>query len=285
MENKRINYAAIIVVYNKSIKDSATCAGIHQALNLNIEIIIVDNSENNYGNKEICEIQNYKYINMHGNKGLSKAYNAAIDCTDADVIILLDDDTELTGDYFKTLNVAVLNFEDIDIFAPVVYGQDGVIYSPNEFNFLRNHFIHSPDQEVSQESFNAIASCLAIRKRVFEHYRFNEWLFVDQVDQYFFCEQRKLNRKFMKLNTVIHQNFYQRGKELHAYNAWHRIRLRIIDIMRHAKLMGGIKYKLLGWIKCCGLSVQISIKSKSVYLLVRGIALSCKLLMIIPSYN
>lgn len=282
---KALKYSAIIVIYNKAIDDSITCRCIKKIDGLDVEIIVVDNSETDMGNKKVCDDKGYKYISMHGNKGLSKAYNAAIDNTDSDIIIILDDDTELTEDYFEKLNSAAHNNENVDVFAPVVYGQDGGIYSPNEFNFLRNHFIKSKDQEVSQESFNAIASCLAIRRKVFDNYRFDETLFVDQVDQYFFCQQRKLGRSFMKLDTIINQSFYQRGATLSAERGWRRVRLRLIDVMRHAKLMGGLKYKILGYIKCCGLSLQIAKKTKSVEVLMKGLCLSTKLLFILPKNN
>lgn len=275
-----IKCTAVIVVYNKKIQDSITCKCIKQISNINIEILIVDNSEIDQKNEIACQELGYSYISMNGNKGLSKAYNAAIDYANSDIIILFDDDTEITADYFFKLSIAVENNPDIDIFAPIVYGQDGVIYSPNEFNFLRNHFISTPEQEISQNSFNAIASCLAIRKRVFDNYRFNELLFVDQVDQYFFCEQRSLGRKFMKLNTVISQNFYQRGSELNAQNGWKRLKLRMVDVMRHARLMGGFKYTILGFIKCYGLSVQIAKKSRSLRVLIKGALLSLKLLIV-----
>lgn len=273
-----ITYSAIIVVYNKRIRESITCESIKQISGVNVEIIVVDNSETEQGNKSVCADLGYTYISMNGNKGLSKAYNAAIDKCNSDILILLDDDTPVTQEYFDVLNEATVNNKDMDIFAPVVYGQDGVIYSPNEFNFLRNHFISNPNQEVSQENFNAIASCLAIRKRVFDGYRFNETLFVDQIDQYFFCEQRKRNRKFMKLDVEIYQNFYQRDAMLDPDSAWKRVRLRLTDVMRHAKLMGGLKYRLLGFIKDCGLSVQIAKKSKSLSVLLKGMQLSVKLL-------
>ena len=272
-------YTAVIVVYNRTVKGSITCESLKSIAGLNIEIVIVDNSESDQGNAEICKELGYAYINMHGNAGLSKAYNAAIDVTDSDVIVLFDDDTEVSNGYFSILNKAIMDHPEVDIFAPVVYGQDGVIYSPNAFNFLRNHFINSPTQEVPQDKFNAIASCLAIRRRVFDGYRFNEILFVDQIDQYFFCEQRKLGRKFMKLDVEIHQNFYQRGAALDPNVAWKRVKLRLIDVMRHAKLMGGIKYRFLGFIKDCGLSLQIAKKSKSMMLFVKGIGLSCVLFL------
>lgn len=278
---RNIKYAAIIVIYNKTIENSITCKKIENISGYNIEIVIVDNSEIDYKNREICRQKGYTYISMNGNKGLSKAYNAAIDSVLADIVILLDDDTELSLDYFQILNEAVENNENVDIFAPIVYGQDGIIYSPNEFNFLKNNLITDKKQDISQNRFNAIASCLAIRMKVFDSYRFNELLFVDQVDQFFFCEQRKIGRKFMKLDVEINQNFYQRGQKLTPDSGWRRIRLRIMDVMRHARLMGDIRYIPLGYIKCCGLSVQIGKKCNSLKVIVKGLLLSTKCLFFI----
>ena len=265
-----IKYAAIVVVYNKNIQNSITCNCLRKMSSLDIEIVVVDNSEKDMNNEDICHNLGYTYISMNGNKGLSKAYNTAIDAVDADILILLDDDTELHKVYFDKLNKAVNENPDVDVFAPIVYGQDGVIYSPNEFSFIRNHFMKNVHQIVPQERFNAIASCLAIRERVFANYRFDESLFIDQVDQYFFCEQRKLGRKFMKIDVVIKQNFYQRGDVLDADKAWKRMNLRLTDIMKHAELMENPKYLLLGFIKCYALSLDIAMKSRSVMVLVKG---------------
>lgn len=92
---------ATIVIYNKSIENSITCKNILSFNEDLIEILIVDNSTSNYGNKAYCENKNIKYISMGGNQGLSKAYNAAIDLSkDKDVIILFDDDTDVTKQYF-----------------------------------------------------------------------------------------------------------------------------------------------------------------------------------------
>ena len=159
---------ATIVIYNKSIENSITCKNILSFNEDLIEILIVDNSTSNYGNKAYCENKNIKYISMGGNQGLSKAYNAAIDLSkDKDVIILFDDDTDVTKQYFEQLQIALDSNPDVDIFAPIIYGQDGVIYSPNRYNFMRSQYIQEISQEIPQEEFNAIASCLAIRMRVF----------------------------------------------------------------------------------------------------------------------
>ena len=277
-----IKIVAVIVVYNKKIKESITFSRIKKMPDIGIQVLVIDNSESEMGNGIYCMENRIKYISMNGNAGLSKAYNAAINAsTDSDIIVLLDDDTEITEEYFKILIKKASEYEDIDIFAPVIYGQDGVIYSPNEFNFLRNHFIKTPEQEVSQNAFNAIASCLAIRTRVFNGYRFNEKLFIDQVDQFFFCEQRKRKMKFLKLDVEIIQNFYQRGEILSKEAGWTRLRIRIIDIMRHARLMCETKYIIFGFIKCCGLGVQIGKKTKSILIVFKSVILAIKCFFVV----
>lgn len=272
---------ATIVIYNKSIENSITCKNILSFNEDLIEILIVDNSTSNYGNKAYCENKNIKYISMGGNQGLSKAYNAAIDLSkDKDVIILFDDDTDVTKQYFEQLQIALDSNPDVDIFAPIIYGQDGVIYSPNRYNFMRSQYIQEISQEIPQEEFNAIASCLAIRMRVFQNYRFNEKLFVDQVDQNFFYDQRKKNKKFMKLNVEIKQNFYQRGLKLSAESGWKRLRLRIIDIMRQTRIIGGIKVRFLDFLKCCGLGLQIGKKCKSYSVPFKSLVLAIRLVFV-----
>ena len=270
---------AAIVIYNKDVREAITCQRIKD-IDSSIDILILDNSEKKNNNGARCKELGIRYISMKGNKGLSKAYNAAVDNSeDSDVIVLFDDDTEITAEYFDKLRVALDESPEIDIFAPIIRGQDGVIYSPNEFNFLKNHFISSPDQVVLHSAFNAIASCLAIRMRVFDNYRFNEKLFIDQVDQFFFCEQRKHGRKFGVLKIEVLQHFYQREATLTPEVGWGRLRLRIVDIFRHARLMGGKKYTLLALIKCCGLGVQIGKKSKSIGVMIRAWILSLSLLL------
>lgn len=275
-----IKITAAIVVYNKRISESITCRVIKE-IDSDIDILVIDNSDQKNENAEYCKSNDIRYISMHGNKGLSKAYNVAIDNSkEFDVIVLFDDDTEVTSEYFEKLKGALIKYPDVDIFAPIIRGQDGVIYSPNEFNFLRNHFITDPKQKISQDLFNAIASCLAIRMHVFEKYRFNEKLFVDQVDQYFFCEQRKLGRKFGRLDSEILQHFYQRGSSLTPAAGWRRLRLRIFDIFRHARLMDGGKYTIFAFVKCCGLGIQIGKKSKSIGTVFKAVALSLSLLFV-----
>lgn len=280
MTDRVLKVTTVVVVYNTSISDSKTCSSL-LACEHPIDVLVVDNSEVDYGNRTACEKSGFRYVSHGRNLGISKAYNEAIDLSrDSDVIVLFDDDTDVPQDYFAVLFDALVSRPDVDIFAPVVIGQDGVIYSPNRSNFLRNELVQDAQAQIEQDRFNAIASCLAIRMHVFDCYRFNEVLFVDQVDQNFFDDMRAVNRTFAKLNVTVRQSFYQRGSSLTPEQGWRRLRLRIIDLMRYARLKNSVKYTFLGYVKCCGLGLQISRKTGDVRVALKALGLSTATLII-----
>lgn len=269
----------VVVLYNKSIKESITLQNLIGLGDNDISICVVDNSTSDYGNEKYCRDSGMLYINMSGNKGLSKAYNVAVKTSHGtDMFVLLDDDTEITDDYFKVLKKEASRKEDVDIFAPVIIGQDGIIYSPNEYHFLKNNLVlNKGNREIIQSRFNAISSCLAIRSKVFEDYEYDERLFMDLVDQYFCLRQRQLGRKFSTLDTRIHQNFSQRNSDIDVIKYWNRMKIRLKDIMTYALLLGGRGYRTLGYIKCCGICVQTGIHVKSPSFALKGLMESTRL--------
>lgn len=68
----------VMVVYNKSLKDSVTFNCLNKIASNDINVIVCDNSTQDFGNENFLKGHTFTYINMHGNKGLSKAYNAAL---------------------------------------------------------------------------------------------------------------------------------------------------------------------------------------------------------------
>lgn len=269
----------VVVVYNKDIEGSATVASLRDS-GADLDVVIVDNSTVPNDNAAACASLGYRYLTMGGNAGLSRAYNAAVDAVpDAAVIVLMDDDTSVPAKYFSVLAEELESHPEVDVFAPVVVGQDGVIWSPNNSNFIRNELVEDPLTQIEQGRFNAIASCLAIRTRVFDDWRFDERLFVDQVDQEFFDEQRERGTRFAVLPVTVCQSFYQRGEGLTAEAGWARLRLRIVDLMRHARMKGSARYVALGYAKCCGLGLQIARKSKAPSVFARAVALATSCLI------
>lgn len=71
--------AAVVVVYNKNVSESITCDRLLKLNRNEVTLVIVDNSEKETTNDEYCRSRNIDYISMNGNKGLSKAYNRAVE--------------------------------------------------------------------------------------------------------------------------------------------------------------------------------------------------------------
>lgn len=257
---------AVVVVYNKSVSNSNSIRSLLDSNLSALQIIVVDNSTMQFNNEVECLNNCISYISMNGNSGLSKAYNVAIDYIQQysnknDLIIWFDDDTHLTKEYFIALNDALLKNEISDIFVPIIYGQNDVIYSPNNAGFLKNKLLKSAEDIINLKKFNAINSCLAARFHVYENYRYNENLFLDSVDHNFFDEMRVMKRNFAVLPIKIRQNFFQRELCLDIPTVKKRFQIRVIDLMTYSRK--GVKYNFLALLKAFAWGLLFSWKCKS----------------------
>lgn len=258
---------AVVLLYNTKIEDSITCKKIEEANCENLKIIIIDNSTIELNNEEACKLKNYQYLSMNGNKGLSIPYNKAIDyiiniekADENDYVIWLDDDTEITKEYFDKLEEAIETNPNVDIFAPIIYGQDGVIYSPNNARYIKNKLVSNEDEVDNITKYNAINSCLCVKIKIYNNYRYDETLFLDQTDQNFFDDMRERKVSFYTIKTIIHQNFSQRGDNLDPKKMLVRYEIRTKDIMRYGRKKIINSFKSL--IKACGLALQMGLKCK-----------------------
>lgn len=194
----------LIVLYNKSINDSITFKSLKDIDNLNI--IICDNSTKNFDNAKYVKDYNCIYFNMNGNKGLSKAYNIAIDFLKekSGILCLFDDDTDIPKDYFDVL-LNKLKSSDADIFLPIVYDSVGIL-SPCKMNDLKVERINKIE-ELNSRNITGINSGMAIDLNVFKEYRYNEKFFLDYIDHDFLRSMKQKNKKIDILETKINQNF------------------------------------------------------------------------------
>lgn len=177
------NIKALIVIYNKSLINSLTFNSIKASHGL--DIIIADNSTKVFGNESYAKEAGCQYISMHGNQGLSKAYNKVISTLEKndDLLCLFDDDSSVGEDYFFKLREAAEGHEDIDLFAPIVKDDVGIL-SPcviQGVKVMRIEDIHN--LPVNNISF--INSGLTIRMKVFENYQYDENQFLDYIDHSF----------------------------------------------------------------------------------------------------
>ncbi len=261
-------YYAVVVLYNKKIQESITVLNLLQLQEDYLHIIVLDNSTNDYviNNKEYFPSNSLTYHSMGGNVGLSKAYNYALSLlknkSEDDIVIWFDDDTPVDCNYFSCLKNKVID-KKYDVFAPVIYGQDGVIYSPNELGWLKGKYIKSPEQRIPQNKFNAINSCLAVRLKAYEGYVYDEGLFMDCVDTKLFDDFRKKGLKFCILPIKIYQNFFQRTDNRNVQKYWNRFRIRIKDTLYYSSL-NGFKAKVSGYIRILGWAVVYGVKLRSI---------------------
>lgn len=174
---------ALIVIYNKPLAESQTVLTLNAPDD--VQVWVADNSTEDYDNRAFAESHGFRYVDMGGNMGLSKAYNRVINMLDKDdgLLCLFDDDTTVDGRYFEALKVMAVAHPDIDIFAPVVRDAHGIL-SPCIIHSAACRRVNSLD-ELPEHGVSAINSGMAVRRRVFRDYRYDEGQFLDYVDHAF----------------------------------------------------------------------------------------------------
>ncbi|MCF0106407.1 MAG: glycosyltransferase [Holdemanella sp.] len=203
------NLYCILVIYNKKIIDSPTYQFIKDK---GCRCIICDNSTTDMNNKEAVEKDGHIYISMDGNKGLSKAYNKALDTiqsTNKEMdgwVILLDDDTSLQDEYIQEVK-RCMHFCS-DLFLPIVRDAKGIM-SPC---LVKEEVISRVDSKVDINAYDkydlsGINSGMMIRLDVFKDYRYDENLFLDFVDHHFIKAMKQKEKIIHIMNVEIHQDF------------------------------------------------------------------------------
>lgn len=211
------NLYAVIVLYNKFCQNSLTYNELNRIKGLNI--IVCDNSTKDMGNKDQVINDNNIFINMNGNKGLSKAYNKAIENIPLkdNYICLFDDDTKIEKKYFDIL-LNEINNNAADVYLPIVKTQNRLL-SPCVF--VHNRCWEAKNyNEFNKYDISAINSGMTIKGDVFNDFRYNEQIFLDCVDHYFMRYINNLKKKIhIMYDNVLIQSFSMEENTLEStYN-------------------------------------------------------------------
>lgn len=206
---------AIIVIYNSKCQNSVSYKRLKEK---GIDIVVCDNSTSDYGNKEIVENDHNIYIDMGGNKGLSKAYNAALDkIKNYKFICLFDDDTDMGDNYFDKV-LSYINGSSAEIFLPVVKTKTRIL-SPCQFKKKRAVEVKDLNS-IDRDNISAINSGMVIKANIFDNYRYNENIFLDYIDHDFMREMNRQKRKIeIMMDNVLDQDFSMETNSLKSsYN-------------------------------------------------------------------
>lgn len=203
---------ALVVIYNKKCEDSLTLNTLKEYDN-KLNIIVFDNSEKDFNNKDYCDRNNYKYYTKNKNVGLSKAYNYVlkkIEKKDDDYLIILDDDTNLTKQYFKEV-FKETSLNKYDVLLPIVKSNN-VIISPSKVQFNCRIKVIKNIAELNNKNITAINSGMVVKTNVYNDIIYNEDMFLDYIDHDFMSKIRKNNFKINVLKSEIIQNFSRNEK-------------------------------------------------------------------------
>ncbi len=205
----------LTVLYNTNVNTSNV--SIQQNFSNDLKFVFVDNSTDVQIKKmNLAVVQEYKfdfiYVDMKGNKGLSKAYNKAIEIinpAEDDYLIILDQDTVFDTNIFNKYIAFIENNPNLDIICPVVKDSVGIM-SPSLSRGVYNYHIQSirdvKDELINEYSF--INSGMCIKGSVFSKIKYDETLFLDFVD-HDFVSQIKNNKLKIGIcyDVVLEQNF------------------------------------------------------------------------------
>jgi GT2 family glycosyltransferase len=130
----------IIVLYKTSLENSNTIKSLSENFQSELNLMVYDNSpECQYFENEFVFKQfNIKYYHNASNPGLSYAYNIALknaSLLDSTWLMLLDQDTNITYEYFKQIiNLEINKFSNniVAIIPNVVSKIDNQMISPNK---------------------------------------------------------------------------------------------------------------------------------------------------------
>lgn len=190
MNNPFIKIAIAIVLYNpKDINRLREC--ITSAEKISNNIYIFDNSDNSINYDFSLDI---KYFTNNKNCGLAFALNYLVECAKNDGfewIITLDQDSIIPDDIIDEYKKIILNTENLGIVCPQV------------IDSRRKYLKIKKEPKVENVDFCITSgSCISI-KAWGKVGKFDEWLFIDLIDNDF-CKRLVLSGyKIIRLNNFI----------------------------------------------------------------------------------
>ncbi len=224
----------LVVLYKCKVCESATAISLKNnkigSCDAN-EIFVWDNSPNIINSLEDCkdffETKNVYFFHTPENTSLAIVYNTVISiCSSADYIAIFDQDTMIKEENLdSTLNRAIENNKDINLFMPLIRTSSGAIYSPGK------NILPGKNKKIKKISFGVcncknlvgITSGLVISTQYLkEQYKFNEELKLYGVDTDFFYHYTRKNKYLYLLNIDISHNLSFENENISEEENWLR---------------------------------------------------------------
>ncbi len=215
MGYKNIDILFVIVLYKCKLKDSDTFITLAESLKqykYTFDLFVYDNSPEKP--EELMEFPNVNltYISDTKNSGVSKAYNAGAEVAarmNKKWIILLDQDTKFPVETIREYLLAIEEYPNEKLFAPIVLIDGKKIISPAHFKFMRGFYSTNVNTGVNSLAGRSIINCgMCINLETFNNNKgYNESIKLDFSDHDFIRRFKKsIGDRFIVINlTVYHK--------------------------------------------------------------------------------
>lgn len=237
-----MTFDVIIPVYNETLKSVPSLTGL--SVFTDVTVIICDNSTDTHV-KEINAAQSkgfasLNYVDMGGNTGLARAYNAGVRTGFSDVICIFDDDTYVPADYFPAVARAIEQ-SGSGVYVPLIKSGDALL-SPLKASGPAIHRVKDPSA-IRANDIYAFNSGMAITRDVLSRVSWDETLFIDSVDHAFCQDLHRADIPIMLLDDVELEQDYSRETDNLA-SALHRDVTFRRDVRRFYSRRGGVVSKV-----------------------------------------
>lgn len=199
-----------IVIYNQQLENSISyktiCTSL-RALNKKCTLFVYDNS----GFKQDIAVDSdcFEIIYKHNpkNEGISKAYNESAvlaEKLEKKWLFFIDQDSEFPTDYIQTLEIAIKENNNINLFAPILKS-GSIIVSPCWVFWEKGKMMKSPKpgiQNMVNKSY--INSGLCVSLNAFKEVGgYNNFIRLDFSDHYFIKQFKKKFKKMYLIDTEV----------------------------------------------------------------------------------
>ncbi|WP_130016024.1 glycosyltransferase family 2 protein [Serratia liquefaciens] len=206
-----MNYAILVVLYNKEMKDSETLNSLSKYSFPTGDIRVLNNGpykinqDNDLFDKLKLKYNNIEVITHLDNRPLSKIYNEFIGDASYDYYVILDDDSELTSDFMSSIGNA-----NVDIILPQILSKtDGSIYYP-----VKNGLVVNECKSLDLAGVVSITSGVIIKRDLIKKVRarfsnvFDERFALYGIDTSFFLRLQRLRDKGVMLSAKCESILY-----------------------------------------------------------------------------
>lgn len=246
---ERLSRLIVIILYRISPDASASVSSLvraQDALTTDDIVLVWDNSPDPAdAPAAIQQIDDsspatWIYRSTPENLSLAAVYNRAfLQFPAKDLLVIFDQDSSFSSDYFRKADEAFADNPDIDLVVPLVRIHD-LIVSPGHYRYIKGSLWQKPKLgRVSSRNTVAIGSGMAIRSSFLRDFGgFDERLRIYGIDSNFMLRYAQKNPAFYVLDTEFGHDL----AEFHIHDPatrWNRF-----EAFRHASL---INAQLFPW--------------------------------------